>query len=84
MQPIVLIPCKFLVSLYVGYISTLWPPAGNGGTVGGPTPTPGGMCDVNGLLGRVLESKVMVESANDQGDTVENIVGVITGGGRQR
>ena len=49
--------------------------------MGGPTPTPGGMCDVNGLLGRVLESKVMVESANDQGDTVENIVGGITGGG---
>ena len=39
--------------------------AGKIGTVGGPTPTLGGMCEGKGLRGRGSEAKVVVDAAND-------------------
>ena len=42
-----------------------WPPAGNGGAVGVPMPTPVGLFVVKRLQGRWLEAKVIMETAND-------------------
>ena len=58
-----------------------WPLEGSGGAVGGPTNTNVGMYKGKGLWGRGSESKVMVEAVNFRGDTVDQVVGSIMGGG---
>ena len=37
-----------------------WPPAGDGSSAGGPTPPPGGLCEVNRLQRKELEAKFVV------------------------
>ena len=48
--------------------------------MGGPTPTPGGLCEGHGIRGRGSEAKVVVEAENNQGYTLKHLVGDITGG----
>ena len=56
-----------------------WMTTGNRGAVGGPTPTPGGLLEGNGLQERGTEEKVMAEAENYQGGTKEQVGGGRTG-----
>ena len=51
----------------------------DGGAVGGPATTPGGLCKRNILQGGGVEEKFWVEAVNNQGSTLEHVVGVNAG-----
>ena len=61
-----------------------WLPEVNGGGLGVPTPTPGSLCKINGLLWRGSEAKVVVEAKNDLGDTIKHVGGGSTGEATKR